>query len=210
MVLMPLLLRFARLRTCGPLLMILVPITLHAGGEDWQRYKVGDRVEISTGCSASWWPATIQKIEPKGPKYKNYTIKRDDGGDASIAGPVLTFVAPDFVAPCVRDSGGSAQERAHLPNPLLGVYTCNYRGQIAAGSTFALLDGTVYRDYNGSRGTYSYDPAAKEIVFVTGPKLGYRARQESATTVQILDLKGSPTGNYCPHNPNADPNGKRL
>ncbi len=189
----------------------LLPAVAWAGGEEWARYRVGDRVEVSPICSETWWPATIEKIEAtKDPKNKSYTVKRDDGGDASSTGPTLIFVAPGYVAPCVRAAGAGDAARAQLPAPMMGVYECNYRGQIAFGSTFALLDKSVYRDYDGNRGGYRYDVKVKEIVFVTGPKAGYRARQESAKTFQILDRDGSPTGNYCPQNPDRDPNGKRL
>ncbi len=193
------------------LLATLLPVVALAGGEEWARYRVGDHVEVSPICSDSWWPATIQKIEAtKDPKSKTYTIKRDDGGDASSTGRELSFVAPGYVAPCVRAAGAGDAARALLPAPMPGVYECNYRGQIAFGSTFALLDKGLYRDYDGNRGRYRYDTKLKVIVFETGPKVGYRARQESAKTFQILDVDGSPTGNYCPHNPARDPNGKRL
>ena len=63
---------------------------------------------------------------------------------------------------------------------------------------------------DGARGTYRYDAAARQLLFLTGPKKGSRAQQESDVTFQILDAKGNPTGNYCPHNPGRNPNGVRL
>jgi hypothetical protein len=188
------------------LLGLLVPAALWAGGEEWARYKASDRIEVSPACSDSWWPATILRVEAdavNGAKYRKYTVKRDDGHEWS-------FSAPGYVAPCVRAIGTLAKERALLPAPLLGTYNCNYRGQIAPGSDFALLDGTTYRDYDGNQGSYRFDTGAKVLVFVTGPKKGYRAQQETAKTFQILDLDGSATGNFCPHNPGRDPRGKRL
>ena len=93
--------------------------------------------------------------------------------------------------------------------PALGTYNCNYRGQVAPVFDFALLSGSIYRDYDGNRGTYTFDGATKRILFVTGPMKGRSVHQISAVTFQVLDDNGGPTGNYCPHSIR-DPNGKRL
>jgi|GEM_PF-2196697 len=174
-----------------------------AGGEDWKLYKVGDKVEVDTVCSGSWWPATITVVEANGPKHKKYTVKRTDGSEWS-------FNAPGYVAPCVRSAGGIAKERAQFPAPKLGVYNCNYRGQVTPVFDFALLDKDTYRDYDGKRGAYKYDSTKKQLLFVSGPKKGSVFQQMTALSFQFLDEKGEGTGNHCPLNPNRDPNGKKL
>ena len=97
-----------------------------------------------------------------------------------------------------------------MPAPKLGVYTCNYRGQVVSVFDFALLNASAYRDYDGARGAYRYDVATRQLLFLSGPKRGTRAQQVSAVTFQILDAGGLPTGNYCPHNPARNANGLRL
>lgn len=197
------------MKNMKPLLLVVFCLSstfVFAGGENWKKYKIGDRVEVDTVCSGSWWPATIIRLgvdKNIGPKNLNYTVKRDDGSEWS-------FIAPSYVAPCVRDPGGIAKERAQLPAPKLGVYNCNYRGQVVPVFDFALLDGDTYRDYDGKRGKYRYDTQKKQLIFLTGPKKDSRAQQETAKTFQFLDDKGLTTGNYCPINPGRDPNGKRL
>jgi hypothetical protein len=93
--------------------------------------------------------------------------------------------------------------------PSLGTYSCKYRGLVAPAFDFALLSGTIYRDYDGNRGTYTFDGATRRILFVTGPMKGATARQVSPVTFNFLDASGAPTGNYCPHTTH-DPNAKRL
>lgn len=154
-------------------------------------------------CTGNWRPVTVIKVEADGPRDRRFTIKRADGTE-------WTFTAPGRVAPCGRAAGGLARDRAVLPAPKLGVYSCNYRGQVAPVFDFALLSGSAYRDYDGARGTYRFDAAVRQLHFLSGPKKGTRAQQESAVTFQILDAKGNPTGNYCPHNPGRNPNGVRL
>ncbi|MCU1285870.1 MAG: hypothetical protein JWO13_2220 [Acidobacteriales bacterium] len=177
-----------------------------ADSRDWSGFQQGSRIEVNQACSGPWFPATITKVEEdknKGPKFKRYTVKTDDGHEWS-------FSAPNIVAPCVRAIGGSSKERAQLPAPALGVYNCNYRGQVVPVFDFGLIDASTYRDYDGNRGTYRFDSSAKEIVFLTGVRKGSRARQETAKTFQILNKDGSGTGNYCPINPSRNINGKRL
>jgi hypothetical protein len=75
---------------------------------------------------------------------------------------------------------------------------------------FALLSASLYRDADGARGTYRYDAHTRQLLFLTGPKRGSRAQQESARTFQFLGDDGLGTGNYCPHDPARDPNARRF
>ena len=174
-------------------------------GGEWAQFSPGAKVELDVVCLGSWKPVTLLKADadPSGrPGFKSYTIRRQDGSE-------WTFVAPGRVAPCGRAAGGIARDRAALPAPQLGVYNCNYQGQVVPVFDFALLSRSVYRDYDGARGNYRYDTSTRQLAFLTGPKSGTRAQQVSAKTFQFLS-NGLPTGNYCPHNPSRDPNGRHL
>lgn len=175
-------------------------------GTEWARFRVGEHVEVDVVCSGSWNPVTVLRVEADPnhrPGFASYTVRRQDGTD-------WTFVAPGIVAPCGRAAGGIAHERAALPAPPLGVYNCNYRGQVVPVFDFALLSTSAYRDDAGARGTYRYDARTRQLMFLTGPKRGSRAQQESATTFQFLGDDGLGTGNYCPYNAARDPKARRL
>ena len=171
-------------------------------GAAWAVLRAGDRAELDVACTGHWEPVTILKVEAvEGRTERDYYVRRAKGDEWS-------FRAPGIVAPCGRAAGGITSDRAALPAPPLGVYSCNYRGQAQPVFDFALLNGSTYRNFDGARGTYRYDARARQLLFLTGPMRGARAQQEAARRFQFLGEDGLGTGNHCPHNPARDPNGR--
>lgn len=89
--------------------------------------------------------------------------------------------------------------------PFPGVYGC-FGTYYSMGDQFGLVDGSTYSTFNGGRGHYRYDPDARILTMLDGPREGLRYRRVDAGWVfSVLRDNGGPTGQSCPYNPAKDP-----
>lgn len=170
----------------------------HSRGDEWAQFGGGKRIEVDAACSGTFASGTIVKVADDpirtNPGRKRYTVKLDQGHQWS-------FPAPDFVAPCVRASGGTDREHSVLgPLPLLpGVYECNGQNAVANPMMFGLIDGKSYISSGGRRGRYSYDPNTGILSLDPGAARA-RFQRISANTFRPLLENGTLGSFSCPLN----------
>ena len=83
-----------------------------------------------------------------------------------------------------------------------GVYGCmNQDGYEAPTMQWGILDGANYSDFDGHRGSYSYNSATHVLTFTSGPFRGLRRLRTDPRVFRILDEHGGMTPFSCPWTP---------
>jgi hypothetical protein len=79
------------------------------------------------------------------------------------------------------------------------VYRCTLPGiGLFHGAYFGIVNGSTYRNFDGKRGSYSYDASTGVLRMTSGPSKGMVYRRESGGNFRVLDEKGNNTGGNCP------------
>ena len=73
--------------------------------------------------------------------------------------------------------------------------------EVAPTVMFGLIDGSNYSDYDGKKGHYSYDAAAKMLTMSDGSRKGWRYKRVADTSFRMVDAQGKETAYTCPLNP---------
>jgi hypothetical protein len=82
------------------------------------------------------------------------------------------------------------------------VYRCTLPGiGLFHGAYFGIVNGSTYRNFDGKRGSYSYDASTGVLRMTSGPSKGMMYRRESEGNFRVLDEKGNRTGGNCPYAP---------
>lgn len=89
------------------------------------------------------------------------------------------------------------------------VYRCTLPGiGMFTGAYFGIVDGSTYRNFDGKRGSYTFDQRTGVLRLVSGSSKGLSYQRESGGNFRVLDERGKITGGNCALNKALSINGR--
>lgn len=153
---------------CWRLTVVLatIPVALAARSADAQlaSCKVGDQVAMQVGYEGKWLPAVVVAVDSSKPfpcrvHPTGYASTMDQYFHPSMLKPASAASAPPAGKP--QQAAAPAPPPAPPPaaapgGPPVGSYQCYHLGAPRQGLNFTIVDGTRYKDWSGTGGTYSF------------------------------------------------------
>ncbi|GEM_PF-1845607 len=89
------------------------------------------------------------------------------------------------------------------------VYRCTLPGiGMFTGAYFGIVDGSTYRNFDGKRGSYTFDQRTGMLRLVSGSSKGLSYQRQSEGNFRVLDDRGRITGGNCALNEALSINGR--